>query len=420
MNSEQLPQTKEEFLKLYDSLKESFTNMKPELEVTVRDPDMDVEGFVVVWNTKISHGGPLHGCGKGGTRIKDGLTLDEIKRLSCSMAEKNAAAGLPLGGAKSGLNADPKADDYEQKYRRFAKLCEPYLRENGGIFGGFGYDIGGIPPKNAIWACDELGTLGSFTGKPVDMGGTDYDKEGIAGLGVAVAGHTLLSINNIETGNATFAVQGLGAMGAAVVRYFSEYGGKLKALADPVYGGSWLFNDVASDEMIDAISSQDRTTVSGLLEKEASLIADNSQDALYAEVDIIFPCAIEDVLTKDNAAKVKAKFVSEGANNPTTDEAHQILFDNGVMVVPDIIANPGGIIAAFVELSSSVSAEENAKTRAKVTEAKDMTRGKVAENVAELFDLVRELGVRPDLIGDYMAWRNIIHGLPQSKQMRAA
>lgn len=420
MTTQSQPHNKEEFDQQYAALKASFQNMKPELEVTVRDPDMDVEGFIVVWNTKISHDGPLHGCGKGGTRIKDGLTIDEIKRLSCSMAEKNAAAGLPLGGAKSGLNADPTASDYEIKYRRFVKLCEPYLRENGGIFGGFGYDIGGIPPKNAIWACDELGTLGSFTGKPVDMGGTDYDKEGIAGLGVAVAGHALLSKNDINSEGASFAVQGLGAMGAAVVRYFSEYGGKLKAIGDPRFGGSWQFAEPATQEIITAMTNQDTDTVKTLLEKEATLISDSPQDVLYEDVHILFPCAIEDVLTKDNANKVKAKFISEGANNPTTDEAHQILFDNGALVVPDIIANPGGIIAAFVELSSSVSAEENAKTRAKVTEAKDMTRTKVAENVGELLTLVKTLGVRPDLAGDFMAWRNIIHGLPQSKQMRAA
>lgn len=414
------PKTKDEFIKQYEELKTAFQTMKPEVEITVRDPDMDVEGFVVVWNTKISLGGPLNGCGKGGTRIKDGLTIEEIKRLARSMSEKNAAAGLPLGGAKSGLNADPKSADYEKKFRRFAKLCEPYLRENGGVFGGFGYDIGGIPPYNAIWACDELGTLDSFTGKPVDMGGTDYDKEGIAGLGVAVAGKVLLDIHGKSAKGASFAVQGLGAMGAAVVRYFSEYGGQLKALADPKYGGSWLFKTHAPEDLVASIIAQDLDAVKQGLKSHAALISPSPQDVLYQDVDLLFPCAIEDVLTKENAEKVIAPFISEGANNPTTDEAHQILFDNGKKLVPDIIANPGGIIAAYVELSSSVSVEENTKSRAKVTEAKDMTRTKVEQNVHALYDLVNALSVRPDLAADYMAWRNIIHGLPAEQTMCAA
>ena len=168
--------------------------MQPALEMTFTDPDMDVEGFVVVWNTAISKRGPLFtdgkGCGKGGTRIKQGLSLDDVKRLARAMAEKNAAAGLPLGGAKSGLNADPDAPDYEVKWKRFVSLVQEkgILKEDGGVFGGFGYDIGGKPPLNALWTIDELGSGKSFTGKPVDLGGTDYDKIGIAGLGVAVAG----------------------------------------------------------------------------------------------------------------------------------------------------------------------------------------------------------------------------------------
>ena len=180
--------SQEEFLIHYNDFKARFARMQPEKEVIVRDPEMDVEGYVVIWNTGISKDGPLGRCGKGGTRITKDLSLEDVRRLSRAMAEKNAAAGLPLGGAKSGLKADPNAPDYEAKFKRFAELCRPLLHEHGGIFGGFGYDIGGKPPYNALWACEVLGSTRSFTGKPVDMGGTDYDKEGIAGLGVAVAG----------------------------------------------------------------------------------------------------------------------------------------------------------------------------------------------------------------------------------------
>src|SRR4029078_3654461 len=176
-----------------------------------------VEGYVVVWNTGISIDGPLERSGKGGTRITPNVTLDEVRMLARTMALKNAAAGLPLGGAKSGLKLDPAASGFEKQYRRFVRLCAPLLHENGGVFGGFGFDIG-ARPEHALWACDELQSTRSFTGKPLAMGGTDYDREGIAGLGVAVAGNTLMQIRQANVAGATFAIQGMGAMGAAVLR----------------------------------------------------------------------------------------------------------------------------------------------------------------------------------------------------------
>src|SRR6476659_1504427 len=166
------------------ALTDFFDAMQPELEVTVRDSVLGVEGYVVVWNTGASVGGPLERSGKGGTRITPTVTLEEVKMLARTMALKNAAAGLPLGGAKSGLRLDPSTSGFEKQYRRFVRLCAPFLYENGGLFGGLGFDIG-ARPEHALWACDELKSTRCFTGKPVEMGGTDYDRQGIAGLGVS-------------------------------------------------------------------------------------------------------------------------------------------------------------------------------------------------------------------------------------------
>jgi glutamate dehydrogenase (NAD(P)+) len=405
-----MPATAAEFRKELAVLRDRFKAMEPELEVTVRDPDLGVEGYVVVWNTGISVGGPVHRSGKGGTRVTKDLTLEQVKRLARAMAEKNAAAGLPMGGAKSGLRLDPNDPAYEKKYRRFAELCAPLLRERGGIFGGFGYDVGCKPPLNAIWACDQLKTLTCFTGKPVEMGGTNYDVEGIAGLGVAVAAKTLIEESGERPEGKTFSVQGMGAMGAAVARYFSGYGGVLKCLSDPKYGGTWLLESPPTPALVEALSHQRAGEAMALLSEEGVKVSGDSADALYADADVLFPCALEDQLRKDNAGKVRARYMSEGANNPTTEEAHRILFEKGVKVVPDIIANPGGIIAAFVELTSKVTPEENVKTLAKVKEAKDMTIAKVSENVKRLVALTRTLGVEADQAGDYMAYRNIFGG----------
>lgn len=408
------PETAEKFFEEFNTLRKRFNNMKPELEVTVRDPEHDIEGFVVVWNTKICKGGPFDrngkGIGKGGTRILEGLHLEDIGRLAKSMCEKNAAAGLPLGGAKSGLNFNADHPDYEEKYRRFVRLVKDsgILAEDGGVFGGFGYDVGGRPPYNAKWACDELGSFKSFTGKPVEDGGTDYDKQGIAGLGVAAAAKTLLEHKRLEIQKSTFAVQGTGAMGTAVIKHFSDYGGQLKALSDPRYDGTWIFNKLASAKIIDALFNQKTKDVQALLKKEATHLSADSGDVLFEDVDVVFPCAIEDVISVENVEKIKTKFVCEGANDPTTDVAHDILFRKGIIVIPDIIANPGGGIAAYVELVSEY--EEDKENL--VQKAKDKTIQKVQRNVSDLLNAVDRLDVRPDLVADYMAYRNIFYGIP--------
>ncbi|MCB9991503.1 MAG: Glu/Leu/Phe/Val dehydrogenase [Rhodospirillales bacterium] len=395
-------QSKEEFFTILGELQERFEALKPELEVTVRDPALGVEGYVIVWNTGISKGGPLDGCGKGGTRITPNLSIDEVKMLSRTMALKNAAAGLPLGGAKSGMRADSSEDGFERKYRRFVKLCQPFLYENGGCFGGFGFDIG-AQPVHAKWACDELGSTRSFTGKPVDMGGTDYDREGIAGLGVATAAKALIESRGEKADGMSFAVQGAGAMGAAVIRYFSEYGGQLKAMSDPKYDGCWAFDAGVSPALLKALVTQDVETAKSLVAQEGRHIGKDTQDVLFESVDVLFPCAIHNMITETNSYQIKARYISEGANQPVTKEAYPMLMEKGIHVIPDFIANPGGVIAAFVELTS--------QSDSKVEEAKSYTISKITDNVNKLMALVDRFGVEPVHAGQYLALSNIFYGI---------
>ena len=380
------------------ALRSHFDSMQPELEVTVRDPSLGVEGYVVVWNTGISAGGPLPGCGKGGTRITPEVSLDEIKMLARTMALKYAAADLPLGGAKSGLKLDPSATGFERQYRRFVRLCAPFLHENGGPFGGFGFDIG-ARPEHALWACDELRSTRSFTGKPLDMGGTDYDREGIAGLGVAVAGTTMLEIAGADPTHATFALQGVGAMGAAVLRYFGEAGARLAALGDPRYGGTWAFDRRLSDDLQQALVGQDIAKAGALLPQQGIKLSNDAGDVLFHPADILFPCAVQNVITERNVDLIRAAHVCEGANGPVTEKARTRLHERGVPLVPDFIANPGGAIAAFVELTSS--------SVDKVAEAKRMTRDKIAANVSAMLELAARCGAEPQEAGLYMALRRI-------------
>ncbi len=380
------------------ALKDYFDRMAPELEVTVRDPALGVEGYVVVWNTGITVGGPLEGCAKGGTRITAQVSLDEVRMLARTMALKNAAAGLPLGGAKSGLKLDPSAPGFEKQYRRFVRLCAPFLYENGGPFGGFGFDIG-ARPEHALWACDELRSTRSFTGKPLNMGGTDYDREGIAGLGVAVAGRTMMEVKAKSPATATFAVQGMGALGAAVLRYFSETGARLAGLGDPKYDGTWTFDKPLSAELHRALVKQDIRAAKARLPKEGTKLSESAEDVLYQVVDILFPCAVQNVITAGNVERIQAGYVCEGANGPVTAEARANLHRRGIPLVPDFIANPGGVIAAFVELTSA--------SANKAEEAKALAREKITANVRKLFEIVERHDADPQDAGLYMALSKI-------------
>ena len=392
------PATGSDFLTQLENLKQRFAAMKPEFEVTVRDPALGVEGHVVVWNTKISAGGPLQFSGKGGTRITPNLTLDEVRMLARTMALKNAAAGLPLGGAKSGLCANSSMDGFETQYRRFVSLCKPFLHENGGVFGGFGFDIGG-KPEHALWACDELQSTRSFTGKPVHMGGTDYDREGIAGLGVATAAKAFLDLNKNDIAATRFAVQGMGAMGAAVLRYFSDHGAQLASMADPKHGGTWVFEKPLSDDLRDALIRMDFDKATALLPMEGTLISVDAADVLYHDVDVVFPCAVQNVITDENVGRIRARLVVEGANGPVAESARLALHDRGIMLIPDFIANPGGIIAAFVELTHEAGD--------KVAAAKAMTIAKITENVGRVVDLACLHNVAPVQAGMYLALSRI-------------
>ncbi len=397
------------FLKELKQLEQEFDASEPELAEVVRDPAVGVEGFVVVWNTEIAAEGPLGPCGKGGTRVTPTVTLEETKALAKVMALKNAAAGLPLGGAKSGLRADSRAEGFEEVYRRFISLCRDLLRENGGIFGGFGFDLG-ARPEMPLWACDELGSLNSFTGKPVEMGGTDYDREGIAGLGVAVSAKTLLEFDGVPISSVGAAIQGVGAMGAAVARYYTESGGRVLRISDPRIGGTVeLGEQGASEELLALLQAQDFAAITSYL-SNAGFSVSSLESVLYEKCDLLFPCAVQDTITAENMKKIQTSYLVEGANYPCTPEAQTYLYQQGVRLIPDFIANPGGIIAAFVELTSAVTPEENAKTRQKVEDAKAFTRATIRKNVTSLLNRAEKLSIEPRLVGKYDALVKLLRG----------
>jgi glutamate dehydrogenase (NAD(P)+) len=402
-----LATTRGEFDRELGELESEFDAKKPVLELAVRDPDDGCEGYVVVWNVPAG-GDPALRFGKGGTRILPGLVFEDIRDLARRMSLKNAAAGLPIGGAKSGLRADPSAPDFQRQYRRFVRQVKPFLAEFGGPFGGFGLDVG-ADPAHAEWVLAELGTTRSFTGKSVELGGSDYDNEGIAGLGVAVAADTLLREMGEDPAAATFAVQGLGAMGAAVVRYFAERGGRLAAVSDPRVGGSWKLREPGRAELVAMIGRRDVDGARALLPEVAERIDPDSDRVLFEQVDVLFPCALQGVITAKNVDSVRARVLVEGANGPCEPAAHEKLHERGVPIVPDIIANPGGIIAAFVEMTADDDARaRNPRTREIVERAKRETETRIPGNVREMYEVSRRFSVSGARAGRYLAYRRVL------------
>ena len=396
------------FRRSFLEMEQRFNALKPEAELTIRDPECHVEGHVVVWCTQNAENGPLGRCGKGGTRICPDLSLDEVRMLARTQSLKNAAAGLPIGGAKSGLRGDPDAPDFERTYRRFVQLASPMLRSNGGLWGGFGFDIG-ARPIHCDWALDELGQPDSFTGKPLELGGTNYDQEGIAGLGVAVAAATLLERKQHGLSGAKVAIQGLGAMGAAGGRYATELGMQVVAIADPRVDGCWVSETPISGDLLTAIADMQFETTTQLL-PEWGFTKQSLSSILTLSVDVLFPCAVQNVIHADNVDTIRSWAVVEGANNPTTPDARDLLYQLGVQVIPDIIANPGGAIAAFVELTSDVTDEDNAVHGSKCIEAKEMTRQRVADNVSDVLEFAESVACSPTDAAHYRAYERIFAG----------
>ena len=397
--------TRDQFYRELLMLTERYEQMKPELDAALRDNELGVEGFVVVWNTAISVGGPLGVCAKGGTRISPTLSIDEVRMLAKTMAIKNAAADLPLGGAKSGMVADPNSPGFEKQYRRFVRLVKPLLTEHGGPYGGLGFDIG-ARPEHAIWCCDELGSTKSFTGKPRELGGTDYDKEGIAGIGVGHAAKALLGAAGLEPQRCTYAVQGLGNVGAAVVREIAGFGGKIPYISDPRLGGTYHLPDGIPEDLLPLITAQDFTGTKAYLQAR-DLRPTVLDDILYQTVDVLLPCAVQNVLRSDNADKVQARFVVEGANNPLTAQARTRLHTLGVTVIPDFIANPGGIIAAYIELCAAHGVGGAATAEENIVRARDRTRSTIARNVQAIVSFAVNQSIEPLAAAKYLAFTKL-------------
>jgi glutamate dehydrogenase (NAD(P)+) len=299
----------------------------PEKVVHIWEPRLELRAIVVIDNTAA-------GPAIGGARMAPDVSTEECFRLARAMTFKNAAAGLPHGGAKSAILADPAMPraEKERLVRAFAAAIsdlETYIP---------GPDMGTNETAMA-WVKDEIGRA---LGLPREVGGIPLDEIGATGLGVAVAGEVAQEFCGVAIKGARVAVQGFGAVGRHAARFLAGKGARL----------------VAASDSRGAIANPDGLDVDELAEIKAAgrSLADlrgakriEPEDLVSVDCDIWIPAARPDVLHEGNVDRLKARLVLQGANIPATAGAERRMHERGILSVPDFIANAGGVIAAAVE-----------------------------------------------------------------------
>lgn len=326
--------------KLADSLKRAKRALVVDVPIELDNGTVaHFEGFRVQHNLN-------RGPGKGGVRYHPDVTLEEVMALSAWMSIKNAAVNLPYGGAKGGIRVDPK----KLSLKELEKLTRRYTSEIGLIIGPHS-DIP-APDVNTngqimAWMMDTYSmntgatATGVVTGKPIHLGGS-LGRVKATGRGVFVTGREAAQRKGLNLSGARVAVQGMGNVGTAAVELFQQAGSKIVAAQD--HTGT-VYRDSGMD--VAALSEHVRNTggVAGFAGGEAM----KNEEFWDVACDILIPAALEGQINVDRAKRIKAKLVLEGANGPTHPAADDILADRGVLVVPDVICNAGGVTVSYFE-----------------------------------------------------------------------
>jgi glutamate dehydrogenase (NAD(P)+) len=286
------------------------------------------------------------GPAKGGVRFHPGVTLDEVTALAFWMTWKCAVVDLPFGGGKGGVTCDPNKlsrGEIERITRRYAAELVEVVGPDKDVPAP---DVG-TTPEIMAWFMDTYSmhtrqhTPGVVTGKPLEVGGSRGRVEA-TGRGVSLVALAQMKQMGIDPRDATIVVQGFGNVGSIAAQMFADFGAKIVGISD-VTGG--YYNEKGLDVGGAIAYAQEHHSLDGYRGGDH---VTNSQ-ILEMPCDVLVPAALEKVLTVENAARVQAKLIVEGANGPTTPEADRIFNQRGVIVIPDIIANAGGVTVSYFE-----------------------------------------------------------------------
>ncbi|OGY59143.1 MAG: hypothetical protein A3F24_03245 [Candidatus Colwellbacteria bacterium RIFCSPHIGHO2_12_FULL_44_17] len=302
----------------------------PEQVVHVYDSKLGFEAFLVIDNTAL-------GVGKGGIRMTPNVTQEEVFRLARTMTYKNALAGILFGGAKGGIVYTGKSDVEKKKVlESFARAIKPFL----GTHYIAGPDVN-TGEREMAWFVTAVKNKKVATGKPKRMGGLPHEL-GSTGFGVAQAAAIAARAIGFTIKGATVAIEGYGNVGSFTCKFLEEMGAKIVAVSDS-RGTTYLERGLECVEL-SKVKAQ-RKPVSEYRGAEAL-----SRETIFGlPVDILIPASVTDVINDSNKDSIKAKLIVEGANIPMREDVEEELFKRGIMIVPDFVANAGGVISSYAE-----------------------------------------------------------------------
>jgi glutamate dehydrogenase/leucine dehydrogenase len=309
------------------------------------------------------------------------LTVEQVARLARAMTLKNAAAGLPHGGGKAGIIADPTIDPVHKQriVRSFARAIRDLTDYVPGP------DMG-TDETCMAWIRDEIGRA---VGLPAVLGGIPLDQIGATGFGLAVCADAVEASGHLRISGRRVAIQGFGAVGQHAARFLARRGVRLVGVSD--VGGA-VVNPAGLDlDQLLAFKAGGRSV--GEFPAGQRIPRD---DLIGYDCDILIPAARPDVLTADNADAVRAKVVLQGANIPATRDAEQLLHKRGVLSVPDFVANAGGVICAAVEYQRGTRAQAFA-----------LISERIRANTLEVLTRAREQDVPPRQAAEELAWQRV-------------
>jgi len=326
---------------VYNVLKSPARQVIVSLPVTMDDGSIRVfEGYRVIHST-------ILGPSKGGIRFDPHVNLDEVKALAAWMTWKCAVVDIPYGGAKGGVTCNPR----EMSAGEIERLTRAYTLAMIDIFGA-DKDIPapdmGTGPREMAWLMDEYSRTQGMTvnavvtGKPIVLGGS-LGRTEATGRGVMITALAAMEKLKINPYKATCAVQGFGNVGSWAARLLEERGLKVLSVSD--ISGAYYNEGGIDIEKALRYRDSNKGTLEGYTEAQKI----SNDDLLTLPVDVLVPAAKEDVITHVNAPKIQAKLIVEGANGPTSSKADSIIYEKGISVVPDILANAGGVTVSYFE-----------------------------------------------------------------------
>lgn len=326
---------------IYNVLKNPARQVIVSLPVTMDDGSIRVfEGYRVIHST-------ILGPSKGGIRFDPAVNLDEVKALAAWMTWKCAVVDIPYGGAKGGVTCNPR----EMSAGEIERLMRAYTQAMADVFGP-DQDIPapdmGTGPREMAWLMDQysrykgMTTHAVVTGKPLVMGGS-LGRTEATGRGVMVTAMAAMEKLKINPYKATCAVQGFGNVGSWAAKLLHERGLIVQAVSD-LSGAYYNPNGMDIEKAV-----KYRDANKGSLEGFEGAEKISNEDLLTLPVELLVPAATEDVINSTNAPKIRAKLIVEGANGPTSSKADAIINEKGITVVPDILANAGGVTVSYFE-----------------------------------------------------------------------